>query len=354
MCIRDSADTGATTTVTASGQQPVWSPDGSRLAWNEASEDGFAIVSVGADFSDRFEAPTPFFGYYGYWDPTSTRLAMLGNAFPGTGLVLDEGVEQPLEVVGADGFYFFSWSPDGLRWVVRGTGGLRIADPSGDGPVIELDLASASVPIWTPDNRIIVAVRSGDGADVVAIDPVSLDQSVLFSTGDITRMVLDPTGRYLAVETIEVLPPGQSGIQEVAFRQQPEFASTILVHDLATSATSEANDGGALAMWWSPSGSHLAMLVPGANSQLRWVWWTHDGTVTAGESHRITPFYASTYLPFYDQFAQSVTPWSSDGQRFAYAGVSASGAGVFVDTIGDDVGPVLVSSTGDVAIWAPG
>ena len=55
------------------------------------------------------------------WDPTSMRIAYLGNAGAGIGLgVIDDAVVQPRDVpVGGGAPLYLAWSPDGTQLLVH-------------------------------------------------------------------------------------------------------------------------------------------------------------------------------------------------------------------------------------------
>jgi TolB protein len=59
------------------------------------------------------------------------------------------------------------------------------------------------------------------------------------------------------------------------------------------------------------------------------------------------------YLPFFEQYAQSMSPWSPDSRAFAYAGFNEQGeAGIWVQEARSDRAPVLVSD-GEFVSWSP-
>ena len=58
-------------------------------------------------------------------------------------------------------------------------------------------------------------------------------------------------------------------------------------------------------------------------------------------------------MPFFDQFAQSVTPWSPDSDRFVYPGIGIDDArGIFVQVAEPGVAPELIAD-GILAFWSP-
>lgn len=337
--------------------QPVWSPDGRRLGWSQGDGVTFGITTSNIDGSEVRRAATPFNGYFGYWDPTSSLIGFLGNAAPGTGLVLDDGSGTAItRTVDSDTFYYFSWSPDGAKWAVHSGSGMRIVGLDGERTTIDLDGAAFRAPTWGPDGTIFLAIARGDGSTIVGYDPETGDVEDLLDVGAVTNFVLDPTGRSLAIESIEV-GASRDGDDDVrALRAQPEPSSEVIVYDIATGATEQAFDSASGGFWWSPDGSQLAILigeVEGAALWNRWRVWS-DGEPILTDRFTITPTFAGAYVPFFDQFAQSVTPWSPDSESFVYAGTDEGGSsGVFVQRAEPETPAERITDEGEIAFWSP-
>lgn len=337
--------------------QPVWRPDGRRLGWSQADSAGFGITTSNIDGSEVRRAATPFNGYYGYWDPTSSRIGFLGNAPPGTGLVLDDGSGTPISrTVDSDTFYYFSWSPDGSRWVVNSGSGMRIVGLDGKRTSIDLDGAAFRAPTWAPDGKILLAVARGDRSTIVRYDPDTGDTEDLLDVGAFANFVLDPTGRKLAIESFDVGAASDGAGEQRALRGQPEPSAEVLVYDVATGTTEQVFDSVSGGFWWSPDGARLAVLtgeVDGAELWNRWLVWSEAESFLT-ERLTITPTFAGAYVPFFDQYAQSVTPWSPDSRAFVYAGADESGSsGVFVQRAEPDMPPVRITDDGEAAFWSP-
>ncbi|CAM9972909.1 unnamed protein product [Heterosigma akashiwo] len=102
-----------------------------------------------------------------------------------------------------------------------------------------------------------------------------------------------------------------------------------------------------LAYFWSPDSTKLLCLSTnfgrnelalarnalkqGYNLKCRWkVVDVDTGKVTNYPEFTPRTFYIKVYLPFFDQYAQSYTPWSPDSQSFGHVsqeGLSSSGLG---------------------------
>jgi Tol biopolymer transport system component len=337
--------------------QPVWSPDGRRLGWSQGDGAGFGITTSNIDGSEVRHAATPFNGYYGYWDPTSSLIGFLGNAAPGTGLVLDDGSGTAISrTVDSDTFYYFSWSPDGARWVVHSGSGMRIVGLDGERTTVDVDRAAFRAPTWAPDGTIILAVTRGDGSTIVRYDPETGDVEDLLDVGAVTNFVLDPTGRWLGIESIDIGASPDGDGEQRALRAQPAPSAEVIIYDITTGATEQALDSGSGGFWWSPDGTQLAILVGEVDGTALWNRWRvwSDGESFLTERFTITPTFAGAYVPFFDQFAQSVTPWSPDSGSFVYAGTDAAGAsGVFVQRAEPETPARRITDDGVIAFWSP-
>lgn len=126
---------------------------------------------------------------------------------------------------------------------------------------------------------------------------------------------------------------------------------------------------------WSPDGkqiAYLSMLPPGSQgcgdcsrvpglaapldqrSQIRMRWRIAD--VETGQARTLVTFAPTanfiTLLPYFDQYARSLTFWSPDSKRFVYAQREAQGTGsVWVTEITENATPTKVGD-GTLAVWS--
>ena len=106
--------------------------------------------------------------------------------------------------------------------------------------------------------------------------------------------------------------------------------------------------------WWSPDGEHLAVMVPvGSTGDVRWLLWNRDESFVS-DSFTPTPLFARSYAPFFDQFHQTVTPWSPDGSWLVYTGFDDTGEpAAFVLEAAVGAEPQRIASDAAVAFWSP-
>jgi len=164
--------------------------------------------------------------------------------------------------------------------------------------------------------------------------------------------VLSPDASHLAFQAVSVLqgaaPPREGAVPTATDR-------VLSVLDLRSGEIEEISPGRVAAFFWSPQGDGLMFLRPeltGEEFWLRWNIW--DGTRTFETARfRASEVFVQGYLPFFDQYAQSHSPWAPDGSAFAYAGQNERGeTGVWVQRAEPDAPPVLVSD-GDFVVWSP-
>ncbi len=106
--------------IDVEARQPVWSPDGRSVAWAELEigDQGASsrVVTSAPDGSARTEFPVDTGTFFLEWDPTSSRIAYLGN-FQGTigmGVAGRSPDGDPVATtLGRGQPFYLSWSPEG-------------------------------------------------------------------------------------------------------------------------------------------------------------------------------------------------------------------------------------------------
>jgi Tol biopolymer transport system component len=327
-------------------RQPTWSRDGNRVAWVqvELTDDGgfsSVVATSTADGTRPTEATTSTVPFYLSWDPTSSRIAYLGSPSAaqielgivelgrGRGTTLDEG--QP---------FYLSWSPEGDQLLVHvGKDRLERLGLDGSLTTVAARPGTFSAPVWTGDGETFVyaSVEPGGQRLVVHAAGEEAGQPFVPFDGSVT-FVVSPDGERIAFQVIE-----EAG------------SLPLTVIDLRTSETVEVTEAPTAGYFWSPDGERLLYLDPDPEvGQLWFRWGVWDGT-----SSFVTPRFvpsllmAREYLPFFEQYAQSMSLWSPDGSAFAYPGTDEDGeTGIWVQAARPDRAPVLVAE-GEFVAWSP-
>lgn len=327
-------------------RQPTWSPDG-HVAWvhvalTEAGALAAVIASAGGDGTERAEARTSVVPFYLSWDPTSSRIAYLGSPSEND---IELGI---LEVVGRSSGtaldtgqpFYLSWAPDGDQLLVH-VGEDRLERLGLDGSLTTVADRPGlfRVPVWTEDGRTFVyASADPDGGGLVVHDIESDSGQLVMPFDGLLTFVVSPDGERLAFQVLE-----------------EQRALPLSVLDLGTGETVEIADALMAAFFWSPDGERLLYLDPEpAEGQIWYRWGVWDGT-SSFMTARFVPslLIVGEYLPFFEQYAQSMNLWSPDGSAFAYPGANEAGEeGIWIQSARPDRAPVLVTD-GNFVAWSP-
>jgi WD40-like Beta Propeller Repeat len=325
-------------------QQPTWSPDGERIAWAELHAGGTSaeIMTAAADGTRPTDTSVAAAPFYLSWDPTSSRIVYLGGSASAAvelGLVdVDASTTAPID----DGNPFYlSWAPSGKQLLVH-VGTERLDRLAIDGAITRLGdrPGSFTAPVWSSDGRTLIYVaESGGRQQLVAYDLGTQRREVLARFEGTIMFVVSPDGRRVAFQVID----GQN------------LATPLSVMDRKTGKIERVATEYSSAFFWSPGSTKLLSLVPKPTPErlwFRWSVWEDGSSFTTG---RFVPSveFSRDYLPFFEQYAQSMNLWSPDGSAFVYAGQDESGAsGVWIQPAIPHTAPVRVAD-GVVASWSP-
>ncbi|MEM7272615.1 MAG: hypothetical protein AAF547_05995 [Actinomycetota bacterium] len=349
--------------------QATWSRDGDRLAWSSLSPAAQEVRIL--DFGDDGEPvgePTaanaegnPVF--YLQWNGNGERLAYIRNAqVPGR---VEVGLAEPGEPVTplAEGVPFFlSFAPDDRIAGHVGEAELRlhtVADGPGSGFATVRPLGGGfSAPAWLDESQVLVVA---DGA-LARVDVTTGATEPLVEVTPPIRFVLSPDRTRVAYQTegvggltlvgSAVAGPGRS--QSITVQ---DAGTSLVVLDLASGDRTLVTNTRASAWEWSPDSTKLAWLEASTFGRATGVWhfWAADGAPAAERtpSFGLTRTYGQVYLPFFAQYAQSVTGWSPDSSAFAFPGSIARERGIWIQLVDEVVAPRLVAP-GDIVTWGPG
>ena len=330
--------------VTVEVRHPVWSPDGRSVAWAELEigDEGARsrIVTADPDGSGRVEFPVDTGTFFLQWDPTSARIAYLGNfqGSLGMGVAGQAIVGAPAaKTIGRGRPFYLSWGPDGLELLVHvGDRTLGRLDLEGELRSIGDTPGIFQAPVWLADGRMFYATMSGDREALVVRDGADRRALVAFEGG--IEFVVSPRGERVAYRIDE--GDGPHGVHVI---------------DVASGRSQTVTDAPTLAFQWSPDGRRLLLLSEedgGEEGEQRWLVWDGSSAEPVGSAFVPSATFLRDYAPFYGQFAQAMTPWSPDGGAFAFAGSIGDRAGIWVQELQADE-PTLVLEGGAVVSWAP-
>ena len=339
-------------TTDASGSrrylQPTWAPDGQRIAWARLDGQRSFLETSRFDGSERTELAVPFLPFYIYWSPTSDRLAYLSNWMtldqPSMALRLFDVVEGAAKTLAEGAPFYFSWAPDGERLLTH-IGNERVEVQSIDGAQESLLISGGAFPApqWAPDGDWLVYAAADDGSQrLIVTDTAGQEVAELTDYPGRISFSLSGDGNQLAYVVTD----------------RDSSSSTfgpLYVVEVDSRRTREVTDNPVVAFYWSPTGDKLAYLgveFVGGRLGLRWYVWDGRQSVPYA-AHFPTRTYLDSYLPFFDQYAQSHRVWSPDGDAFVFTGTLEDGrSGVWVQPLAEGNEPVLVGP-GVFAAWSP-
>lgn len=349
--------------------QPTFSPNGTWAAWVQVAGSASAVAVVdlfgyepGLALPEVRSSTAPVIPFYLGFDRTETRVGALGGAeevaftigtlqidtAPGFGPVLDQ--DTPL---------FPAWGPDDLLAMNLG-GQLQVRD--GFGTLLRSHGETVgAAPVWLADGRL---VHLSPDAEIVAIadDPRAATGepavTPLTAVGGFARLFASPDGDLLAV-AVEGSPA--SGASPVVFQQDDPDESVdpddvgltdgVWVLDPADGSSVQLLDRPVQGVFWAPTNDRL--LIAEANDGLVWTVVDLVGTVL-DQIGPVVPSetFAANYVPFLDQYAQSITLWSPDGSRFVSPERFGDVPHLVIHAVGQP-GQRAVLGAGEMAVWAP-
>jgi TolB protein len=362
---------------------PTWPPDSQHLAFVglslEASGDVRAVLHdapASGGTSSEIYSTTGGAPFYLYWSPDSQRVAFLAQSDTGQDLDLKVAARgEPVETLDTGSPFYFSWSPDS-RSLLFHVGGTRQTSPDARLALLHLntdsrprvldgDPASFLAPAWAPDGRsALLAARDATNNDsLVLVDQQGGAARTLLQYQGAIAFVWSPRGDGIGY--LITTHPAVSGLDQISL-------GPITVMDRDGGNQRQVTEELALAFFWSPDGEQIAYLTPvlggdGQQGALRAVgrlaqqsegprmrWQVFD--FKTGERHSIATFVPTSeflsLIPFFDQYAQSMTLWSPDSRSLVYAAIAPdAGSGIYVADVTGAEPPRRIAD-GDLATWS--
>lgn len=323
--------------------QPIWSPDGSQVAYTKLTATVFGIVFHPTDsLTPRFVSMSspPF---YTSWAPDGSHVGALHNGARGIDFEMVDVIRGTTTVIAQGSPLYYSWSPDGGQLATH-IGEERFETITTIGERMDLGPTDAGylAPQWT--SRGIVHVIDGE----LVIDSPGDERKSLADVGEQTLFVANRQANRVAIQSIT-----SGGGVTVALGAAPELMPNVVsVLDLDTGELELAHPDSAIGFWWSPDGDSLLILARTADrAAIVAKVWSPDGGIVGYATYRPSAAQFREIFPFFPQYAQSMTFWAPDSSAFAIAGQIEDETGIWVQTLATDK-PVLVSDGGWVS-WSP-
>jgi len=318
--------------VSADYTQPIWAPAGQRLAFGQVTSEGFSVGVHDLSGAETTTISTGNLPFYMSFSPDGDRLGVLHNGSTGIDFNLLDVDAGTIERVDTGAPFYFSWSPDDDRLVTHvGADRVETIDANGERTSLEPTGPTYLAPQWTPAGVFHVV------DDTLVLESEDGTRGTVAGVSGLTMFVTNARGTRIAIQST-----GGGGAIEVALSDPPTAASNrVVVVDMETGDVAEVTDELALGFFWSPDGEKLLTLVPSDPGVMPQVW-TADGTVTDYPQYVPPATMLQDTFPFFPQYAQSVSFWSPDSSAFAFAGDLQERAGIWVQSLGEEV-PEMVS-----------
>lgn len=360
---------------------PAWSPDSQRIAFIGTTNTStlqtalYTVSPAGTHratvFSSSTQAP-----FYLYWSPNSQQIGFLAQSASEMALMLGQadGNKQAQKLETGSPFYW-AWSPDSQSMLMH-IGGSRHNSSNAHLAVLRWQESISTTalargpsdfeaPQFSPDGKMILYAGTAD-ADNDALylaDAKDANASIITTFNGRIAFAWSPDGKKIAW----IITDPDSGLPNLG---------TVFISNADGKNAKALTTEDALAFYWSPNSQQIAYLalpskdtlgcafdcgrVPGfaaplAQDQtvkLRW----RVANLADGHAHTIATFVPTdefiSELPYFDQYARSMTFWSPDSQKFVYTDSDQDSNGtVWVANAITNTAPIKIGE-GTIAVWS--
>jgi len=305
--------------------QPTWSPSSEQLVWGRASQDEGFSSGVGDPQGEEAEAISmPDNPFYFYWSPDGRWVGALHNAAEGNLDLELVDTESHASSVAANGApFYFSWDQTGSQMVAHiGDTGFQLITVDGEltdlgetGPVYQ-------APQWTGAG--VFHIR---GADLILLQPDGPEEVVATVSGPST-FVSNREGTRVALLSVASggVPAGLEAVAAIPLGR-------VVVLDVGSGEVETVSDKEAIGYFWSPNGESLLIFEPASElGTLELKVW-HEGATRDLATYQPPGSFFRDVLPFFTQYAQSISLWSPDSSSIAFTGIVDGTPGIWVQGV---------------------
>ncbi len=358
---------------------PTWSPDSQHVAFvgisgprNQREAVLYSAPASGGNLATVFKSASQF-PFYLYWSPDSQSIGFLAQSDNELSLMLGraDGQEKARTLDTGSPLYW-AWSPDS-RTMLLHVGGSERDSRQARLALLRWQERDAPQRLSQIPAAFQAPQYSPDGAAMLYASPFDLDQDALYfadAQGANPQSIVTYRGRIAFAWS----PEGK----KIASIVTPEDADLphlgpIYVSDGDGKNRTQLTNDDALGFYWSPDSRQIAYLTlpppgqrqgaapspglaapmpQGRGLQLRW----RVVDVADGQTRTLASFVPTDnflfLLPYFDQYARSLTFWSPNSQHLVYTQREGEEDGsVWVVDVAGDPNPRRIGD-GTLAAWS--